>query len=198
MVTGEITFGNQIAEPLEGASEATFQMDEESFRAFYHSTARPLWCYLSRALGDCAAADDLLQETYYRFLRARLPEMSDSHRKNYLFRIATNLMRDAWRRRKMEPPVVAENSKAAEQAPAATDEYAPDKMRRLSEVRGLLERLKPRDRELLWLAYVEGASHKEIAGLKGLRVSSVRIHLLRARRRLASLLREKGYRASEG
>lgn len=192
----DITFSaNGIAEPLAGAAEATFEMDEESFRAFYKSTARPLWGYLSRVLGDSAAADDLLQETYYRFLRARLPEMSDAQRKNYLFRIATNLMRDEWRRRKAQPPVLPENSPAARQAHTAADECAPDKMRRMSQLADVLGRMKPRERELLWLAYVEGASHKEIADLQGLRATSVRVQLFRVRRRLAGLLRRRGFDA---
>jgi len=47
-------------------------MDEETFRAFYDRTARPVWSYLARITGDRALADDLLQESYYRFLRGRL------------------------------------------------------------------------------------------------------------------------------
>jgi len=48
--------------------------------------------------------------------------------------------------------------------------------------------LKPRERELLWLAYVEGMNHAEIAGATGLRVLSVRLLLFRARKRAAGLL----------
>jgi RNA polymerase sigma-70 factor (ECF subfamily) len=48
--------------------------------------------------------------------------------------------------------------------------------------------LKPRDREILWLAYAEGASHKEIAEVLGLRPTSLKMLLFRARRRLAELL----------
>src|SRR6266566_1474046 len=80
------------------AADDTFQMDEETFRAFYERTARSVWVYLSRITGDAQAADDLLQETYYRFLRAERAYSSEAHRKNYLFRIATNLVRDARRR----------------------------------------------------------------------------------------------------
>lgn len=57
-----------------------------------------VWAYLARATNDPAAADDLLQEAYYRLLRATVVFDTDDHRKNYLFRIATNLIRDRFRR----------------------------------------------------------------------------------------------------
>jgi RNA polymerase sigma-70 factor (ECF subfamily) len=56
----------------------------------------------------------------------------------------------------------------------------------------MLQRLKPRARELLWLAYMEGMTHREIASITGLNVMSVRILLLRARREAAALLGSKG------
>ncbi len=51
-------------------ASAEFVMDEESFSALYERTARGLWVYLARVTGDRQLADDLLQETFYRFLRA--------------------------------------------------------------------------------------------------------------------------------
>ena len=51
-----------------------------------------------------------------------------------------------------------------------------------------MARLKPRERALLWLAYAEGSSHKEIADSLGLKASSIKLLLFRARRRLAALL----------
>ena len=51
-----------------------------------------------------------------------------------------------------------------------------------------MARLKPRERALLWLAYAQGSSHKEIAESLGLRAASVKLLLFRARRRLAALL----------
>jgi RNA polymerase sigma-70 factor (ECF subfamily) len=52
--------------------------------------------------------------------------------------------------------------------------------------------LKPRQRALLWLAYVEGMRHAEIAEVLGLSALSIRPLLFRARRRMATALRGRG------
>ena len=168
------------------AAEQTFHMDEQAFRGFYEKTARPLWSYLSRVSGSSALADDLVQETYYRFLRAKLPSDDEAYRKNYLFRIATNLMRDYWRRGPRA------GSLGAGQRHPAADDNAAARLYEYSDLHRALARLNPRERELLWLAYVEGASHKEIAEVVGLRAGSIRLLLFRARRKMADLLRADG------
>src|SRR3954453_17199985 len=96
--------------------EDTVQVDEDAFRLFYDRTARPVWAYLSRMSGDARLADDLLQEAYYRFLRANVTHESDAHRKNYLFRIATNLVRDLRRRPRLELAHPAEGAAEIEHA----------------------------------------------------------------------------------
>jgi DNA-directed RNA polymerase specialized sigma24 family protein len=62
--------------------DAALQMDEDTFRAFYTRTSGALWAYLARATSDPSAADDLLQECYYRLLRTTIAFESDDHRKN--------------------------------------------------------------------------------------------------------------------
>jgi RNA polymerase sigma-70 factor (ECF subfamily) len=56
------------------------------------------------------------------------------------------------------------------------------------EVVRVFEMLKPRERALLWLAYVEQDSHEEIATALAVKRSSVRVLLARARARLRDLL----------
>lgn len=162
---------------------AGFVMDEDAFRAFYERTARGVWAYLARITGDRQMADDLLQETFYRFLRAAATHESEAHRRNSLYRIATNLARDARRRSFTHPfdGIGGDIERVAVSETAGATEQRTDFERAMS-------RLKPRERAMLWLAYAEGASHQEIAGTLGLRPASMKFLLFRARRKLAELL----------
>ena len=167
------------------AAEVSFQMDEDAFRAFYDRTARALWNYLARITGDTQAADDLLQETYYRFLRTRGSWDGESHRRAYLFRIATNLVHDG-RRRARRAPIVAlpEPEMVADGAGNLADSAVER-----TDLRRAMSRLRPRERALLWLAYGQGHAHAEIAETLGVKTASVKLLLFRARRKLAGLLR---------
>jgi RNA polymerase sigma-70 factor (ECF subfamily) len=180
----DATFTEMSRSGIPADAAAEFVMDEESFRGFYERTARGLWAYLARVTGDRELADDLLQETFYRFLRAAATYESEDHRRNSLYRIATNLARDARRR------VVTR----AESVPAGAGiegipggEHAGSTERNADLTRAMAQ-LKPRERAMLWLAYAEGASHDEIAGTLGLRPASLKTLLFRARQKLAGLL----------
>jgi RNA polymerase sigma-70 factor (ECF subfamily) len=75
-------------------------MDEARFNRIYEATARPIRAYLASSLGDAVLADDLVQECFVRLIRSGFDTDDHDHMRNYLFRIATNLMRDHWRRRR--------------------------------------------------------------------------------------------------
>jgi RNA polymerase sigma-70 factor (ECF subfamily) len=171
----------------EAESDAVFEMDEDTFRAFYDRTARPLWVYLSRITGRGDLADDLLQESYYRFLRADARHHGEAHRRNSLFRIATNLARDGQRRgRRAHMVSLPEGADGGPELQAAVD-VAGDAQRRTDLARAMA-RMKPRERQMLWLAYAQGLTHVDIAGALGVKAASVRLLLFRARHKLASLL----------
>jgi RNA polymerase sigma-70 factor (ECF subfamily) len=150
---------------------------EEGFRQLYEATSRPLWGYLQHASGRPDVADDLLQETYCKYLLRQAPSMDEAESRSYLFRIATNLLHN--RARSRDDAAMEEPGERG----AQTDEDA-----RL-DVRAAMRHLKPRERELLWLAYVEGMSHAEIAAATGLGVMSIRILLYRARQKASAFLR---------
>jgi RNA polymerase sigma-70 factor (ECF subfamily) len=166
-------------------ADAAPVMDEDAFRAFYDRTARPLWAYLYRRACDAALADDLLQESYYRLLRTRTAFANEEHRVHYLFRIAANLLADTHRRRPPEHVPLTDDDRPADAAPDAARA-----VERRADVERALATLAPRDRDMLWLAYADGASHAEIARHLGIARPSVKAMLYRARQRLASRLRQ--------
>ena len=60
-----------------------------------------------------------------------------------------------------------------------------------------MAQLRPRDRAMLWMAYAEGSSHDEIASVIGVRPSSMKLLLFRARQRMAKLLERRAVRQIE-
>ncbi len=177
-----ITIGNR-ADTLEDTC-ADFVMDEDTFRAFYERTARGVWAYLARITGDRQLADDLLQEAYYRFLRANATHDTETHRRNSLYRIATNLARDSRRKSLIRSATILAGGDI-ENAPSSHQSGATE---RIADCNRAMSHLQPRERAMLWLAYAEGASHREIAAVLGLSPASLKPLLFRARRRLAALL----------
>lgn len=167
-----------------GQAEHALQMTEDEFRGFYELTSRPLWAYVARMTGDDRLADDLLQESYYRFLRSRVSFADDDHRRHYLFRVATNLIHDHRRRSRAGVADADDLVAAVDADDPHTDARA---VKRLDLTRAL-RRLKPRERTLLWLAYAQGWSHAEIAESLGLKTTSLKALLFRARQRLVQML----------
>jgi len=185
MIMRDITLSELVVlRPRTEDSDDTLQMDQESFGAFYERTARPVWAYLWRRTGDRHLADDLLQEAYYRFLRARVSHENETHRRNYLFRIAANLVNDNHRR---QPAPLELPDEGTPGHPVTEVSMGLQSQRRTDLNRALLH-MSPRQKDALWLAYAEGSSHQEIADTLGLKVGSVKLLLFRARRKLVKLM----------
>lgn len=158
-------------------------MDDAAFQIFYSATAPMLWSYIRRASGDAALADDILQESFFRFLRADLPALEKFQMKAYLYRIASSLLADHWRQLKRERRWSLETlfgERTTENA-----ELSGDTLR-------LFAVLEPKEQMLLWLAYVEGFDHREIASALQVNQKSVRVLLFRARKKLAGILTSQG------
>ena len=166
-----------IAAWIAPGREQTAAGEEEGFRRLYEATSRSLWGYLQHASGRPDVADDLLQETYCKFLLRQAPSMDEAESRSYLFRIATNLLHNRARSR----------DDAALEEPAESGAQTDEETR--LDVQAAMRHLKPRERELLWLAYVEGMSHAEIAAATGLGAMSIRILLYRTRQKASTLLR---------
>lgn len=181
--TGEYAIPN--VEPRVAATRTDdLPMDSDAFAGFYQRSAPALRAYLTRVSGNPALADDLAQESFLRFLCALRPEGGEVNYRRYLFRIATNLLCDHWRR-----PRNTCIDDVPEHLFAIRDDLS--RLDSKATLDPAMARMRPRERQLLWLAHAEGYSHREIAEITGLNAASIRLLLFRARRKIARLLRKQ-------
>jgi RNA polymerase sigma-70 factor (ECF subfamily) len=171
--------------------DAVARLDEAAFGEFYRQTSRPLWSYVCRVTSNPSDSDDIVQEAFLRLLRS--PPAGEDAWRPYLYRVAGNLVIDRWRssvrQREGDTQMATDGDGVAGslQASGGAKGHGEDE-----DVARLFGQLTPRERALLWLAYVEGESHEEIAASLGLGRRSIKVLLFRAKRRLRDLLKSKG------
>ncbi len=147
----------------------------------YRSTFRALVRFLYRKVWDADRAEDLAQEAFARALVHR-PENA----RGWLFVVAANLARDDARRAARERRHLT-LLKGEPSAAGGEPEEEMDAETRRTQVRGALERLTPRDREVL-LLWDAGMSYEEISEVLGVPGGTVRSRINRARHLLKKKL----------
>lgn len=152
---------------------------ERQVAALFHERFPSLFRYLDRLTGDPDLAADLAQEAFVRlYTRGNLPDDPRA----WLGAVATNLYRDAWRRDKRRTEIaVTHVEEVGPVSGALNPDEALEERDTRREVRRILERLSPRDRQLLLLRH-EGYSYRELAQAVGVAESGVGTLLLRATR----------------
>ena len=138
-------------------------------------------------------AEDLVQETYLRAMRAFGRLMPDSNLKSWLFAI----MRNAWLnqlRHSRSGPRFVELDAEEEDRSQWLDNLANDPhkvyVRKLEreEVRAAIDSLPRLHREIILLRDIEGFSYQQIASILGCPAGTVMSRLGRAREKLRLLL----------
>ena len=158
-------------------------IEETAFHRLYNRLAPALRAYVFRICGEADLADDVVQDVFLKYLRTPLPDMDEAAAKAYLYRIATNLVTDHLRRRERERKW---SWKAIFREPAEA------KLDLRGDMARQFGRLAPRERALLWMAYVEEFDHEEIARVLKVRTKSIKVMLFRARKKLGALLESEG------
>ena len=169
-------------------------LSRERFLTLYRATSAGLRRYLLRLTRSPDDAEDLLQESYIRLLTTEVPVMEPPALKSYLYRMATNLARDGYRREERQRRLMT----AWTHRESGRQEATQTNHEQSSHLESLLGKMKPRERELLWLAYVEGFQHREIAEILGLKTESIRPLLFRARQGFGKMLRANSVSGGTG
>lgn len=137
-------------------------------------------------------AEDLLQETFIRAIRAGSALRDDSRVKSYLMSIAYRVMIDKSRRKRHLLLLDLVDEESAGRWEAVDASPSPEEEAHLSgltsRVGEVLETLPAALAQAFRLAVLEQRSYKEIGDLQGWPMSRVRMNVYRARQKVIAVL----------
>lgn len=151
--------------------------------------------YAIRVTGNASDADDVAQETFYRFLKSESDCPKDQQR-NYLYRIARNFMIDSFRKEKRIKRYSGDPQNDI--IPCLADEKSLDPARTAmqndsaDQVRKTIQQSAPLVQEILRLRYNENMKTKDIAFVMNLGHSNVRKILSQTISQLSEQMGGKG------
>jgi len=172
-----------------GQDDSTLGREALAYADALHNLAR----YLT---GDASDADDLVQETYARALRAAAQFTPGSNLKAWLFRILRNTFLSDLRRRRASPVLggldtVIPSAQDAGATAWLRDDVELDRLRRVvaGEIEAALRQLSEDARTVILLD-LEGFTEVEVADVMGCAVGTVKSRLARARAALRVQLKD--------
>jgi RNA polymerase sigma-70 factor, ECF subfamily len=146
------------------ATQTAVDTSWERFEALYRSSRDDVYAYVATLLRDAAAAEDVTALAFERaYRRRRTFDRRRGDERAWLFGIARNAALDELRRRRRHAALAADPHDAV----AIAVEDAADAALARTTVRAALDRLAPRERDLVALKFHAGLSNAEIATVLG-------------------------------
>jgi RNA polymerase sigma-70 factor (ECF subfamily) len=163
--------------------EAAIDGDADSFTELCRRYYPAMVAIAHSILGDRHLAEDAAQEAFAK-AAVKLPQLRRKSRfAGWLAAICRNAAKDMVRRT-IDFHAANELSTVAGQ---------PDQDDTTEVVREAIGRLSASTRELVFLRYYDGLSYEQISSVLGLSQQTINGRLRRAKRKMAELLRRKGY-----
>jgi len=129
--------------------------------------------------------EDLVQETFFRAFRGLDGWRREASFRSWLFTIASNLLKDQFRRRKGRTVVSLEDRDLPAHDDPASTVIADEMGERIRQGVGRLPRLQ---REVFLLRVQQGIDYEEIAAALGTTPGAARVHYHHAVKRLKELI----------
>ena len=173
-----------------GADEALMERvqagEEEAFKLLYNRYRLPLYGYIRRMVSRGELADEIFQDSFLNVYRAREGWLAHHGSfRSWLYRIATNLIRDRARSQGRRPEFSSED---LDIFGAASGERV-DPTSRMGLERALAT-LPENLRDAFWLGAVDGLDHREVAMALSITPDNARARISRARQHLRTALQE--------
>lgn len=152
----------------------------------------PLMAFFMRRIKDRTLAEDLTQDTLLRVIGAQALERVENA-ESYVFRVATNLLKDHWQRASRLDPAACipiEDAVASELERQLVEDLSPETVLlsrdSLRDALATLEELGERTRDIFILFRLENMKQKDIAEAFGIGQSTVEKHVMKAMLYLAA------------
>jgi RNA polymerase sigma-70 factor (ECF subfamily) len=172
--------------------QAARRRDQQVLAEIYDQLSPELYRYAYRLLGEVQIAEDIVSETFLRFLRAI--EAGGGPRENlraYLYRIAHNLAMDMHRR---HPAGADDQDIELERIPAVEDPAQQAEYSITQQVaRRLIWHLTPYQRQVILLKFFQGLSNEEVAAAVDKPIGSVKALQHRGVGALRRMLQSEGW-----
>ena len=157
--------------------------DEAAIEAFVRNHYPTILHYCYYRTSDRNQAEDLTQETFYRFFKSFSVYSHKGRLANYLFVIAGNLCKDQWR-------------SAQKQQMEELTENIPDPIKdmdaeRKTDIRNAVRSLPQEIREVVCCHYILGMKLREIADAEGISLSLVKYRLMKGKEMLKNALEKE-------
>lgn len=166
-------------------------LDIDSFRGVFDRYSRPVLAFLIDMIGDRAAAEEAMQETFVRAIRRRTTYRGEAAVSSWLFGIARNVGREHLRRtlRSREGPIEESVALSLEQGgPGPLDRVEEAEVHRA--VKAAVAALEEDQRLVFTLKVLHEMSYHEISQITGTSIPKLKTDLHRARQHMRRRLRD--------
>ncbi len=174
----------------------TLRGETQAFELLVRKYQQPIMNYIGRMVGDREMAVDFTQDVFVRAYSSLRSFKLRYRFTTWLFRIASNLVIDHWRKKKISALSMSEPAEESNRPALDVPDPEPSVARKfeLAELRGriekALERLPPSQRELFVWRHVNGLSYEEMAEIKNLPLGTVKNRVYQAKETIRRLLEE--------
>lgn len=169
--------------------------ETEAFRYLVEHHERMVRSLIRRLIAQDHEVDEIAQQTFVSAFEHLGRFTGKAQFSTWLGQIAINKSRDWLRVRRRRSADINDDIDLAElefRDPAPGPAERMDERRRDAQIQAALRRLRPAEREVIVLKYIEGHDYETVARLLDCTVAAAKVRSLRAREAMKRMLQEMG------
>jgi len=154
----------------------------DGIERLYRDHRAPLRWFVHKIVRNAHDADEIVQQSFERFLSANTARADIANERAYLYRIASNLARNLLRNKKYEreqAPYLAVHESLLEQEAQDHSDETGERERRLVALHAAIDALPPKCRAAFVLCKLNGFTYAQAAERLGVTSHMIKKHLAR-------------------